>query len=158
MTRLIRILWLTAIWLALWSELSVANLLSGLAVATLVAFTFDTWRSGHIAFRPVAVAKLGGFFLVQLVVSTVAVGRTIVAPRHRIHRGIVAIPLEECSDAVVTVIADAITLTPGTLTLEVSREPLVIYVHTLDVRSVDALRRDVRTLERLATNAFGSRS
>ena len=66
-----------------------------------------------------------------------------------------AVPLRGCSDAVVTLIADAITLTPGTLTLEVRRDPLTLYVHALDVRDVTVLQQDVRTLEVLAVKAFG---
>ena len=69
--------------------------------------------------------------------------------------GIVAVPLRGCSDAVATLIADAISLTPGTLTLEVRRDPLTLYVHALDTRDVEQVQRDVRTLEVLAVRAFG---
>jgi multicomponent Na+:H+ antiporter subunit E len=56
---------------------------------------------------------------------------------------------------VVTLIADAITLTPGTLTLEVVADPLTLYVHVLDGRDLEAVRREVRRLEVLAVRAFG---
>jgi multicomponent Na+:H+ antiporter subunit E len=79
----------------------------------------------------------------------------VVAPRDRIRTAIVAVPLRGCSDAVVTLIADAISLTPGTLTVEVRREPLTLYVHALDVRDVGVLQGEVRTLEVLAVKAFG---
>ena len=55
----------------------------------------------------------------------------------------------------VTLIADAITLTPGTLTLEVRRTPLTLYVHALDVRDPAVLQDEIRTLEVLAVKAFG---
>jgi multicomponent Na+:H+ antiporter subunit E len=83
------------------------------------------------------------------------VARTVIAPRDRIRSGIIAVPLQGCSDAVATLIADAISLTPGTLTLEVRREPLTLYVHALDVRDIIGLQREVRTLEVLAVKAFG---
>jgi multicomponent Na+:H+ antiporter subunit E len=53
-------------------------------------------------------------------------------------------------------VADAVSLTPGTLTLEVQREPLILYVHVLHLRSVEDVRRDVRRLELDAVRAFGS--
>jgi len=155
MTRVVRTLGLTAMWVALWSDLSVANVLSGLLVAVLIVASFDTWRPGHVIVRPVAVVTFAGYFVYQLAVSSLVVARTVIAPRDRIRTGIVAVPLQGCSDAVVTLIADAITLTPGTLTLEVRREPLTLYVHALDVRDVTALQHDVRTLEVLAVKAFG---
>lgn len=155
MTRLVRLLWLTTIWIALWSDLSVANALSGLLVAALIIATFDTWRAGSVIVRPIPAAKFTLYFLYQLAVSSLVVARTVITPRDRIRSGIVAVPLDGCSDAVATLIADAISLTPGTLTLEVRREPLTLYVHALDVRDITALQREVRTLEVLAVKAFG---
>lgn len=155
MTRLVRVLSLTTMWVALWSDISVANVLSGLVVAALIVAAFDTWRPGRVIVRPIAVAKFITYFTYQLAVSTLVVVRTVITPRDRIRSGIVAVPLSGCSDAVATLIADAISLTPGTLTLEVRREPLTIYVHALDVRDITVLQREIRTLEVLAVNAFG---
>lgn len=155
MTRLVRIIWLTGVWVALWSDVSFANLLSGVLVAGAIVALFDTWHAGRVVVRPVAALKFAGFFLYQLAVSTLAVARTVLTPRDRIRTGIVAVPLHGCSDAVATLIADAITLTPGTLTLEVRRNPLTLYVHALDVRDITVLQREIRTLEVLAVRAFG---
>ena len=155
MTRALRIVWLAVIWVALWSDVSVANVLTGLLVAGVIVALFDTWHRGHVIVRPIAAAKFAVFFLYQLAVSSLIVARTVLTPRERIRTAIVAVPLQGCSDAVVTLIADAITLTPGTLTLEVRRDPLRLYVHALDVRDVTVLQRDVRRLEVLAVRAFG---
>jgi multicomponent Na+:H+ antiporter subunit E len=155
MTRLLRVLWLTVIWVALWSDVSFANVLGGLVVAVVVVGLFDTWRRGRVIIRPVAALKFGCYFLYTLVKSSLAVAWTVVAPRSRIRTGIVAVPLRGCSDGVVTLIADAISLTPGTLTLEVRRDPLTLFVHALDTRDVAVLEREIRTLEVLAVKAFG---
>jgi multicomponent Na+:H+ antiporter subunit E len=155
MTLLVRVAWLTAIWIALWSELSVANVLSGLLVAAAVVVVFDTRSAGRVVVRPLAAARFVVHFVVRLMASTAVVARTVVAPRHRIRTGIVAVPLRGCTDAVATLIADAISLTPGTLTVEVGHDPLTLYVHALDVRDTSAVRDEVRTLEILAIRAFG---
>jgi len=155
MTRLLRLVLLTTIWVILWSDLSVANVLSGLVVAALTVAAFDTWRNSRVVVRPIAALRFFGYVAYQMAVSTLIVARTIISPRARIHRGIVAVPLRGCSDAVVTLIADAISLTPGTLTLEVRRAPLTLYVHALDVRDITVTQREVRTLETLAVLAFG---
>ncbi len=155
MNRLVRLVLLTAIWVVLWSEPSVANVVGGLVVAGVIVALFDTWRRGPVIVRPLAAARFAAWFLWKLVESNVVVARTVVAPRDRIRTGIVAVPLRGCSDAVATLIADAISLTPGTLTLEVRRDPLTLYVHALDTRDVEQVQRDVRTLEVLAVRAFG---
>jgi multicomponent Na+:H+ antiporter subunit E len=155
MIRAVRVLWLVAVWLALWNDVSVANVASGLLVAVAVMAAFRSWHAGRVIVRPLAAAHFAAFFAYKLVESTVVVAKAVMAPAHRVHTGIVAVPLQGCSDALVTLIADAITLTPGTLTLEVRRDPLTLYVHALDVRDVEAVRADVRKLEVLAVRAFG---
>lgn len=155
--RAVRLLLLVAIWIALWSDLSVANVLSGSLVAGALVGTSGTGRSGTVAVRPLRVAAFAGFFLYKLGHSSLVVARTVVTPRDRIHTGIVAVPLQDCSDALATLIADAISLTPGTLTLEVRRTPLTLFVHVLDVRNVEQVQADVRALEVLAVKAFGTR-
>ena len=156
MMRALRVVWLVVIWLALWSEVTVANVLSGLIVAVVVVGLFETWRGGEFVFRPLRALKFLGYFLFKLVEASLVVARTVISPRDRIRSGIVAVPLTGCSDALATLIADAISLTPGTLTLEVRRDPLTLYVHVLHVDDVEEVRREVRTLEVLAVEAFGA--
>lgn len=156
MIRAARIVLLTAIWVGLWSGLSVANVASGLLVALAIVFLFDTPRAGHLVIRPVHVTRFALYFAYKLVESTVVVARTIISPRDAVHNGIVAVPLIGCTDAVTTLIAHAISLTPGTLTIEVRDEPRTLYIHALDVRDVERVRADVRALEVLAVRAFGS--
>jgi len=153
--KTVRIVVLTVIWTVLWSDLSLANVLSGLLVAGAIVAVFDTWRPGALIIRPLHALRFAGYFLFKLVESNLVVARTVIAPRDRVHTGIVAVPLRGCSDAVVTLVADAISLTPGTLTVEVRREPLTLFVHALDTRDIEQVRRDVRTLEVLAVRAFG---
>jgi multicomponent Na+:H+ antiporter subunit E len=156
MTKVLRFVVLVVTWLALWSDLSVANVLSGAIVAGLVILVFDTWQQGEPTFRPLRALRFAGHFMVKLVQANVVVARTVISPRDRIHTGIVAVPVHGLPDALVTLIADAISLTPGTLVLEIRRDPTVLFVHCLDLRSVEAVRAEVRRLEILAIEAFGS--
>ena len=154
MTVVLRLVLLVVIWVALWADVSVANVLSGLVVASLVLLCFRP-RRGRVVVRPLAALRLAGVFVVRLLRATVVVARTVVAPRDRIETGIVAVPLSGCSDALATLLADAISLTPGTLTLEVQRDPLTLYVHVLDLRDVEQVGQEVRSLEVLVVRAFG---
>lgn len=150
-------LWLVAVWLLLWEEVSAANVLSGVAVAagTLVLFPpRAAKRQG--TFRPIPALKFLVYFHIKLFQASAIVAWEIVTPRSRINQGIVAVPIRHVSDALTTLIANAISLTPGTLTIEVHRNPTVLYVHVLHLRDVEAIRRDVRQLELYAARAFGS--
>ena len=158
MMRAVRAAVLVIIWVGLWSDVSVANVLSGLLLAGTIVLAFDTWHAGAVVIRPVHVAKFTLHFLYKLVQASLVVARTVVIPRHRVNTGIVAVPLRGCSDAVATLVADTISLTPGTLTLEVRRDPLTLFIHALDVRNVEQVQGDVRRLEVLAIKAFGPAS
>jgi multicomponent Na+:H+ antiporter subunit E len=156
MMRAARVLVLTVIWVALWGDLSVANVASGVLVALGIVVVFDVSHAGQLVVRPVHATRFALYFAYKLVESTIVVARTVISPRGAVHTGIVAVPLIGCSDAVTTLIADAISLTPGTLTIEVRDDPRTLYVHALDLRDVDRVQADIRTLHRLAVRAFGT--
>lgn len=155
--RVVRMILLVVIWLTLWSDWSAANLISGVLLAALIIAMFDTWQVGTIALRPIRAVRFAGYFLFKLVQSTVTMTRTILDPRDRTRSGIIAVPLGDWPDAVTTLIADSISLTPGTLSIEVTRDPPTLFVHALDVRDAAQVRDEVHRLETLAVEAFGSR-
>lgn len=156
MMQAVRIAMLVIFWLALWSDASAANTLSGLLLAGAIVLASDRRREGVIAVRPVHVARFALHFIYKLVQASLVVAWTVVSPKHRISTGIVAVPLRGSSDAVTTLIADTISLTPGTLTLEVRGDPLTLYIHALDIRQAEQVQADVRRIEVLAVKAFGS--
>jgi multicomponent Na+:H+ antiporter subunit E len=150
------LVWLVVVWVALWEQVSPANVLSGVVVALVVLGLFPSGadrRSGRV--RPLAAARFLAYFAWKLVEASAIVAWEVVTPRNRINEGIVAIPIRGVSDVVITVVANAISLTPGTLTLEARRSPAVLYVHVLHLRDVEAVRRDTLHLEALAIRAFG---
>lgn len=146
---------LVVVWVLLWEEPTVANLASGVAATAIV---LAVGRSGLplAPFRPFAVLHLLGWFVVALVKASLVVAWEVVTPGTSINEGIVAVPLGRRSDALVTLVANAISLTPGTLTIEVDPgDDTVLYVHVLHLRSIEAVRRDVARLDELAVRAFG---
>ena len=156
MTRALRLVGLTLLWVALWGELSVANLAGGALVGAAVVALFDTSRDERPTVRPAAAARFGVLFAAELVRSTVSVALAVIKPRSRVCPGIVTLSLPPCSGAVVTVIADAVTLTPGTLTLEVERDPTVLHIHVLDARRRDSTEASLERLAAAALDAFGT--
>ncbi|HLT17323.1 MAG TPA: Na+/H+ antiporter subunit E [Acidimicrobiales bacterium] len=156
MTKAFHLLWLVLIWLALWSEVSWANVASGIAVSGVIAAAYGLWHRGAMVVRPWRILKLLVIFLIRLTESTFVVARTVVTPRVRIQSGIVAVPLsDDYPDALVTLIADLNSLTPGTITLDVRRHPTILYMHVLHIKSIDSVLAASRQLEEVAVEAFG---
>jgi multicomponent Na+:H+ antiporter subunit E len=162
------VIWLTALWVALWDDLSWANLLSGLLVATAVAavarIDLETLRPTY--FRPVWATWYVVVLLRNLVAANLRLAWEILTPGIGTHTGIVAVPMRGGSEAVVNLVANSITLTPGTMTVEVStsgdldhdgaEDDVLLYIHGMYTRDAEAVRRDVLHLEELALRAFGT--
>lgn len=150
--------YLVVIWVALWGDLSVANVLSGALVGGGLVLAFPSaGPAGWGTVRPLAALRFGVFFLAKLFEANVIVAWEVITPSNAgVNEGIVEVPVTGASDAVLSLVANAVSLTPGTITLEVRRHPATLYVHVLHLRSIEQTRRDVLNLERLALAAFGS--
>jgi multicomponent Na+:H+ antiporter subunit E len=149
---------LVVLWLLLWGDLSVANVLSGIAIATLLLAAFPGDRRAdaeRYVIRPIAALRLTAYFLVQLVSSNILLVREVLSRRSRVHTAVVACQLETSSSRLTTVIMDLIALTPGTMTVEMSRDPTILYVHVLRLDDVEKVRASVSRLESLVVAAFG---
>ena len=73
------------------------------------------------------------FFLYELIKANIEVAYDVVTPKHYMKPGIVKIPLDARSDLEITLLANLISLTPGTLSLDVSDDRKVLYVHAMYV-------------------------
>ena len=153
-------LWLTVVWVGLWGSVSVANVLGGLAVAALLLALLPLSDVPSTAVvRPLALARFVGFFAVDLVTSSVQVAALVLRPRRPLRQAVIAVPVCGASDSLLTLLANAVSLTPGTLTLEVDRPRSTLYVHVIDVGTgpdgVQQARDAIRHVERLAILAVG---
>lgn len=155
------VLWLTLVWVGLWGSVTVANVLGGLVVAlVLVAVLPLPSVPDRAVVKPLAVLHFAGYFVVELATASVQVVRLALRPRLALNQGVVAVQVRGASDPLLTLLANAISLTPGTITLEVDRPTTTLFVHVLDVGTgpdgVEDVRRDILELERRAILAVGS--
>lgn len=140
---------IVVIWVLLFGELTVANLLGGVVVATAVTMLFPR-RDPRARHRGsawgclVLIADLA----VQLVVSSARVAVAVIRPTpSRVRTQVVRVPLRTDSELVATVVADLITLTPGTLALDVRHDPERVIVHALGEMDPTEVRASVQALE-----------
>lgn len=157
--RLVSMAWVTLIWVGLWENFAVITVLSGLALGAALAAAFPTSQQGRglDAFRPLAVLRFLAYFAWQVLHANAVVAWEVVTPGHeRVNEGIVAVPLTGASDTVITILATAISLTPGTLVIDVKRAPTVLYVHVLHLRDIRQVRLDLFRLEQLLVRAIGT--
>ena len=147
---------LVGTWLLLQGEWSVANLAGGigLAVLLLAMFPVSTTVLRH-AVHPWALLRFVGFVLYSLVMSSWAVIKVIVRPTdENLRAGIVRVPLEHESSLTTTIVANAITVTPGTMTITARLHPAEVHVHVLGLGDLDEFRESVFDLERRTVAAL----
>lgn len=154
---LLVMVWSALAWSALWSDFSVANIIWGLTVGGVLCIVVPLRSTSRPpVVDPLALLRFVGHFLWALVKASAVVAWEVVTPRNVLRQGIVAAPLRTRSPALTTLIANSVSLTPGTLTLEVREEPPTLFIHILHLRSIEDVREDIRHLEDLALRAFPS--
>lgn len=166
MSRLLPSTLLLVVWLLLWGEISVINVASGVLVVAILSLFIQPTPREH-TLHPLALVRLLGVFVWRLLSSSATVVLAVLAPTPaRLRSGVVGVPLSHPSTLVATIVADAISLTPGTLTLEArytgdeggggeatEGAPPVLYIHVLGLSDSAAIRADVSRLEQLVVAA-----
>lgn len=87
------------------------------------------------------------FFLWELTKANIKVAYDVVTPRDYMRPGIVSYKLEGESDMEITLLMNLISLTPGTLSLDVSNDRQVLYIHAMYVGKTDDFREQIRNFE-----------
>lgn len=131
------------IWVFLTGEVTLSNIGFASILSLFLLFVsnhrmelrhFIPRRKGFNIFKYIIVLiKFAGFFLAQLLQAGFSVFLAVFNPQ-ALHPGVIAVPLDVETDAEITLLANLITLTPGTLALDVSSDKRVMYVHTIEFK------------------------
>jgi len=158
---LVPFLGLVLLWMLLWGEFSLINLIIGMVLAFLVSAVFylpavrlsgrlNPWRALLFLLRLVW----------DIVVASLQIAWVAIGPRrHPLTNAIFAVTLRTRSDLVMTFTAEAVSLVPGSIVLDLDREEGILYLHALNVSSLDelpALKQEVLATERRLILAAGS--
>lgn len=148
----LRVLWLTLVWVLLWGTLSWANLLGGLAVAAVVllAFPLPGVTSGG-RLRPFALVRVALDVACDLAVSSAQVAWQSVRPGPPIRSSIVAVHVAEDSELLMAILVECLSLVPGSVVVEASAADRTLWVHVLgadDEAGIERFRAQAARLER----------
>jgi multicomponent Na+:H+ antiporter subunit E len=89
------------------------------------------------------------FYLKELLLANLRVAYDALTPTHHMRPAMLAIPLDARTDFEILLLANLITMTPGSVSIDVSTDRRVLYLHAMYVPDPDALRHEIKTkLER----------
>jgi multicomponent Na+:H+ antiporter subunit E len=148
---------LAVVWAALMASFTLTSLLVGYVLGFgalwLAQPLFDQPQS---YFRRVwRILRLTGFFLYELVVSSLRVAWDVITPSHRSNPAIVEMPLDVESDLEILLVTNLISLTPGTLSLDVTPDRKTLIVHAMFADDPEGLVRELKDgMERMVKEVF----
>lgn len=141
---------LAVLWMSLLGRFSPGNFFVGFVLGYLVlllcrpalpksSYTRKVWQ----------VANLAVYLAWHILLANVQIAWRVLKPRLDVQPAMIAVPLRARTDTEITAVANLITLTPGTLTVDLSPDHSTLYVHALDLRDPVAFKRSIRNgLER----------
>lgn len=133
------------VWTFLKGEFNLVNLVWGYILGAGVLFLFPKIPPGKMYTKKVlGFIDLAWVFLVELVKANIAVLKQVCKGTVNPPSGIVAYPLEVKSDWGITVLANLITLTPGTISMEVSPDRKTLYIHTLEIEDPQSVIEGIK--------------
>ncbi|MFC4323463.1 Na+/H+ antiporter subunit E [Litchfieldia salsa] len=130
-------IFLAFIWMFLGNSFTVGSLFGGYLIGLLMIFMMRRFFPQRFYLSNViAVIKLLFIFIKELILSNIEILKIILKPKLDIRPGIFALPTELEKDWEITTLANLITLTPGTLVLEISDDRKTLYIHAMDLKNV----------------------
>jgi multicomponent Na+:H+ antiporter subunit E len=148
---------LAVVWQSLTATFTLGSLVSGFALGYGVLWMVQPLfaeRSPYFL-RVWRIARLIGFFLYELVVSSIRVAWDVLTPEHQSRPAIIEMPLDVRSDIEILLVTNLISLTPGTLSLDVTPDRKTLIVHAMFADDPEALVRDLKNgMERMVKEVF----
>ena len=144
MTLLLFNLVLALIWVIVSGSFTVANLVFGFLLGAVALFLIREHEDVGYIRRVRLGFSLFLLFLWELLKSAWSVAIVVLTPKMGLKPGILAFPLRVKSDAEITLLANMITLTPGTLSIDVSEDRSTLYIHAFDCSDPEAAKASIR--------------
>jgi multicomponent Na+:H+ antiporter subunit E len=135
---------LTLIWMALTGKFAFPNFVFGFILSFFILFFMGRKEDRAYFSRLPKVIGFVFFFIYELLKANLQVAYDVITPNFFMKPGIIKIPLSATTDLEITMLANLITLTPGTLSLDVSDDKKVLYVHAMYVRDKELFIHQIK--------------
>lgn len=153
---------LVVIWMLLWGQFTWLSLITGVLLALGVSIVFYLPAvEMSIRINPWYTLVFFARLLFDITRASIGIAWLVLKPRYVPSNAITAIPLRTRSDLIMTWTAEAISIVPGSIVLDVDREDSILYVHVINVWSeaeVDAFEDEVLRTEKRIALALGTKA
>ncbi len=137
---------LAVIWLLLNNSVSPGHILLGLLLGWAIPhFTLTFWPEQVRIHAPRTLLRFTGIFLYDVLIANIAVARMILAGPDRLRPAFVDVPLDLKNEFAISILANCICLTPGTVSASLAPDRTRLLVHALDVKDPAALVAEIKS-------------
>ena len=132
-------------WMFLTTSNSAASFIIGYFNGAIILFIFRRFfKTRFYLHKVVAVIRLLGIFIRELLIANLDVFKTIVRPKLELKPGIFTYETELKSDWQITLLSCMITLTPGTLVLDISPDNKTLFIHALNLSEIKEMQQSIK--------------
>ncbi|KZZ83381.1 MULTISPECIES: Na+/H+ antiporter subunit E [Bacillaceae] len=133
------------LWMFLQNTYTLVTFTVGLLFGLLIIFGMRRFFSTRFyLMNVIAVFTLLTIFMKELIMANLSVLKIIITPKLKLTPGIFSYETELTKAWEITVLSNLITLTPGTLVVEISDDNKTLYIHAMDISSEEEARKDIR--------------
>lgn len=135
------------LWLLLVNKLALGSIIMAAILGTIIPLiTSAYWPGRPRIARPFEMLGYIGIVLYDVVVSSFAVAKIILfMPQDQIKSAFITVPIDLTTPEAITLLAGTITMTPGTLTADISSDGTMLLIHSLHAPDPDAIRDEIKT-------------
>lgn len=127
---------LFVVWLLLTHRFTFGNLLLAAVLAWIIPLSVSRVRTAMSPVKkPLKMVAFLGLLLGDIIVSNMVVAKQLLGPPERLRPGFITIPLDLEAALPITLLASTISLTPGTVSIEITEDRKALHVHALHVKS-----------------------
>lgn len=136
---------LAFMWMFIKVSFDFSSFIKGYFFGLIIIFVFRRFFKSRFYLGNIyAALKLTLIFLRELILSNIAVIKVVLKPKLDMRPGIFAYETVLTKDWEITILSSLITLTPGTLVVEVSDDNKILYIHAMDIDDVDEAKNSIR--------------
>ncbi len=138
------------IWTLLTGNLHFTNFIQGILIGYIILFISRNaiYKTRYFVRLP-KIFLFILYFIKELIVANLKVASDILTIKHSMKPGIIALPLDVRTDLEITLLANLITMTPGTLSIDTSDDKKILYVHAMYLDDPEEYKKELKSgLER----------
>ena len=148
---------LAIVWAALWGSFTLVQLVAGFLVGFVTLWIAQPLFGGPNGYylRAYRIVRLILFFIYDLIMSSFQVAWDVLTPTDHSNPKILEMPLDVKSDIEILLVTNLISLTPGTLSLDVTPDRKTLIVHAMFADDPDAVIASLKSgMERMVKEVF----